>query len=341
MHKVTLVLCTSDERYASQFVNAVGFYSDGMIRTDVVRNVENLSKTAQDSEVPDMILMDPQMFIHFCRQKGIQSAEEFRQRAKDGEVLYRNVCILTEEENQLLAGIDLKNIPRIYKYRDMETILADIRGIFQSRESEKRVDYTGYMDQESSGCILIGFYSPIHRTGQSTYVRKMAAEAAENIPVLHLHLDSYAGDAGDDRDTLADLLYYFHQEDMVFQRILQKVTWKEERYHQILPMPFPPDLWNISVEEWRMLFQALKEKSIYRKVFIDFGDGRVSGLFELLEMCDVIYMPVENDSEALHKLTQYERTLTVLDKGAILEKTRRVYPENYGQGTNLERTIVR
>lgn len=340
MHRVKLVLCTSDERYADMFASAAGFFSRDMIRTGIVRDVGNLKEDAEDADIPDMILMEPQMFELFCTKKGIGDAERFRQKAESGEVLFRNICILTEYEDQIYAGIDIKDIPRIYRYQDMEAILEDIQSILKSRKPLLTVPEHGTSEKDGTTCTLIGFYSPVRRTGQSTYARKLAEESGENMPVLYINLDSYSGDSVDGRNTLADLLYYFHQEDMVFQRILQKVTWKGEKFHQILPMPLPLDLWNTTGEQWRMLFLALKEKSIYRKIFIDFGDGRINGLFELLEMCDLIYMPIENDSEALHKLTQYERTLTVLEKGDILEKTRRVYLKPYGERKNLERTTA-
>lgn len=362
MHITTIVLCTADRRYAESFAKAVTSFSEGSLRTKIFSDAGNPAEFADEAEVPDLILMESQMYRTFCRCDKGTELKDSAQTIRNAEAVYKNrICILTEDSEKEQIEWNSEVIPKIYKYRDMETILYDIRRILDQREAaavananqgeqpaygvnhgEQSANNTNGTEQsvDESMCSLIGFYSPIRRTGQSTYARKLAAEAGKNIPVLYINLDSYDGDAGIERDTLADLLYYLHQEDMVFQRVVQKIVWQEENYHQIFPMPLPLDLWDTPEKQWTELFLALKEKSIYKKIFLDFGDGSVDGLFHLLELCDVIYMPVEDDAAALHKLGQYERTLTVSGKQEILAKTRRVYLRSHGEEAELERAVI-
>ncbi len=342
MYIKTIALCTADKRYAELFAEAAHLFSEDTMRVTVLLDAKDLERVISGKEPPDLILMETQMYQAFFRRGRGADSEALGQKIKSRDTVFKGgICILTEDTGDRHSDGIPADIPKIYKYRDMEAILTDIRRILEKKNTaETAVEKDTKQFMDDSNCKLIGFYSPVRRTGQSTYAKRLAAKAGENIPVLYISLDSYDGDSQIERDTLADLLYYIQQEDMVFQRIVQKVVWQEENFHQIHPMPFPLDLWNTDKEQWKELFRILKEKSIYKKIFLDFGDARIDGLFDLLEMCDIIYMPIEDDAAALHKLTQYERTLAVLGKQEIIGKTRRVYLRSHGEKPELERAII-
>ena len=48
------------------------------------------------------------------------------------------------------------------------------------------------------------------------------------------------------------------------------------------------------------------------------------GVFELLEACDTIYMPVASDETARAKLWQYREAIKLLELEEILEKTKEI-----------------
>ena len=52
--------------------------------------------------------------------------------------------------------------------------------------------------------------------------------------------------------------------------------------------------------------------------------GMVNGLFELLEECDCVYTPVEEDETARAKVSQYEDTLGLLELEHIMERTKKL-----------------
>ena len=52
--------------------------------------------------------------------------------------------------------------------------------------------------------------------------------------------------------------------------------------------------------------------------------GMVNGLFELLERCDFIYTPTEEDEMARAKMAQYEDTLNLLSMEHIMEQTKKL-----------------
>ena len=63
----------------------------------------------------------------------------------------------------------------------------------------------------------------------------------------------------------------------------------------------------------------------------------VNGLFELMDRCEKIYMPVSEDETAQAKLLQYEEILTLLDLEELKKKTIKI---QLFRGQNLE-TIAR
>ena len=75
----------------------------------------------------------------------------------------------------------------------------------------------------------------------------------------------------------------------------------------------------------------MEKESRYEFAILDLSFG-VNGLFELLEQCDAVYMPVASDETARAKLWQYRETLKLLEMEEILEKTTEItFPENIEQ----------
>ena len=91
----------------------------------------------------------------------------------------------------------------------------------------------------------------------------------------------------------------------------------------IPPLRSPVEMRHISVEDWNALLNALERESRYELVILDLS-GAVNGLFEILDQCDYIYMPGEEDEAARAKMTQYEDTLKLLSLECIMERTEKL-----------------
>ena len=62
---------------------------------------------------------------------------------------------------------------------------------------------------------------------------------------------------------------------------------------------------------------------MYDVILLDLG-GQMEGIFELLQRCERIYMPVAADRIARAKLSQYEKLLQMMEQQEILEKTKKL-----------------
>ena len=64
----------------------------------------------------------------------------------------------------------------------------------------------------------------------------------------------------------------------------------------------------------------LEKESRCEAVILDLG-GTVNGLFELLDACDWIYTPTEQEETAKAKFGQYEDTLKILELDEVMKRT--------------------
>ena len=117
-------------------------------------------------------------------------------------------------------------------------------------------------------------------------------------------------------------MYYVRQEPEELGTRLSMIVKKQEPLEFISPMTMITDLKEITVNEWRNLFQRILEESIYENVVLDLDDC-VDGLFEILQLCDWVYMPVLEDEVSHQKVSRYEEELARLQFDDILQKTTR------------------
>lgn len=212
-------------------------------------------------------------------------------------VLTRQHCTdLGEEERELP------------KYQAADRLTAEILQVFQ--EEPFLMPCAG-----KGKCRILGIYSPIHRIGKTTFALKLGKFLAEKEDVLYLNLETYAGMGGyfRDQDTqnLSHLLYYAKQEkDDISVRIASMVR-QIGKLDYIPPLKVWTDLKSVTPEEWEALFYKLSVQSIYDTIILDIGDS-IDGVFEMLQMCDWIMFPYEEDVYAKAKMAQYRYMLNVL-----------------------------
>ena len=83
-----------------------------------------------------------------------------------------------------------------------------------------------------------------------------------------------------------------------------------------------------------------EDHSSYEVVILDIG-GAIDGIFQMLDMCKRIYMPVLTDPVSVSKISQFENLVRIWDYPQILARTTKMHlpfhggnaaPENYIEG---------
>ena len=89
------------------------------------------------------------------------------------------------------------------------------------------------------------------------------------------------------------------------------------------PVLSPMDIQQTSLKEWTQLLQEIAGNSVYDVILLDLGDG-VTELYELMELCNKIYMPIRTDPMSQAKINQFENLLRLWDKIPVLERIQKI-----------------
>ena len=108
----------------------------------------------------------------------------------------------------------------------------------------------------------------------------------------------------------------------------------------IPPVRTPEDIRGTEWEDWENLIKEIVSHSSYEVVILDIG-GAIDGIFQMLDMCKRIYMPVLTDPVSVSKISQFENLVRIWDYPQILARTTKMHlpfhggnaaPENYIEG---------
>lgn len=209
--------------------------------------------------------------------------------------------------------------PALYKYQSGEKMLSCI--IQECAELFDAEDMSQGMSGNKKQKI-IGVFSPVHRIGKTEYALKLGEKLAETENVLYLNLEVFAGIGGhfkQEGQTLADVLYYARQEKGNLGLMLTTLVCHRGNLDYVLPVPISEDLKEVHGSEWALLVNKILEQSIYETIVLDIGDG-IPELYQLLNSCGEVHMPVLDDEYSKAKLLQFEREMNVLGQEDVLKR---------------------
>lgn len=183
---------------------------------------------------------------------------------------------------------------------------------------------------------VIGVYSPVSRCLKTSLALTMGQQLARDGKVLYISFEIFAGFGtlidGECRGDLSDVLYFFRQEDFGVMRLKSMVyNWKDMDY--IPPVRYPEDLEQLTGEEAAALLERAAAECGYEYVIVDVGQA-VLNIGPVLELCDVVYMPVKEDCVSSAKLEELEEYLRVSGREGLRERIQRVklpYHSSFGR----------
>ena len=212
----------------------------------------------------------------------------------------------------------------IYKYQSGENIIREVLTYYADMYQEQ-----GMVTITKGSAEIIGIYSPVGRLGQTTFALIMGQVWAEEHSVLYINMEefsafnkileqSYQGD-------LSDLMYYYKQNPASLPIRLQTIVNNLHGMNYVSPLLYSEDLRNISTEEWIDLIQSIAAIGTYEKIILDLSN-MVTNIFQILNICNVIYMPIHDDTISFMKIAAYEEYLLQTDKENIFNKIIKVKP---------------
>lgn len=294
MSEKNLVICDREVRYANGLGENIAEREDLAVKVYVCSNLERVLELAKDKRI-HIFIVDEQ--FAYTQRTQIGANQIF--------VLARGkVADLGEEEWA------------IGKYQCADEIIREVFEFYVDRTKE---NVMRSMNKERAK--LLAVYSPIHRVGKTSFAIALGKECAKKKKVLYLNLEEYAGfdERKEEELNLGDLLYYLKQGSGNLGIRLKSTTKKADELDVVSPIPIVLDLKEVTWNEWEVLIEEILENSVYEIVILDVGES-IQGLFQLLEMCDRVYMPVLDDDISARKMQQYQKNVEQLK----LEKLKRI-----------------
>ncbi len=237
----------------------------------------------------------------------------------------RQILTLSDGELQPVEG----GIASIYKYQSAEGILREVMASYGAAPEESPV-------AAGVPSTLIGVYSPVNRCLKTSFCLALGQIMAREQKVLYLNLEdcsamaklmpeSFKGD-------LSDAFYYYRQGNYNWVKLATMVyTWGSLDY--IAPVRYPEDLSSMTSEDIKGFLMCLAGEGVYDSVIVDMGQfGRMAA--EILDSCQIVYMPVKEDIISAAKIEIFEEYLEASGRQKLkkrIQKLKLPYHSNFSR----------
>ncbi len=298
MKSETIMICDSQSVFVALLVKRLQMLAEGSgIHISGFDDMEKMMAVFSEENC-SMVVIGNAKVTSFHTEKILQSSR---------------IVYLTEEKSE----------EGIFKYQPVKQIATQIMekmleaGILSGGDSCLK---------DGSGRVrLIGLYSPARSLLQSSIAITMGQILGKEEKVLYLNLEPCSGmeyllQREFSRD-LADLLFYMTGHEMEFSWRLKAMVESVGYIDIIPPVLSFPDIEEMDPDIIKKMLKKIMRETDYTVVIIDLSE--VSGLLGILELCDEIICPFQEDGLARAKVEQYEKILTMLHLQEIEKKTKR------------------
>lgn len=213
-----------------------------------------------------------------------------------------------------------ENLVYVDKYRPADEVYREFARFYVERIAKGAVAKVRGLTNTK----FIGFYSPVHRLGQTTLSINVGKYLSKSHATLYLNLESCAG-MGEllpdyQSQDLVDLIYYLHADPGKLSLRMKTMVHSLDGLDYFLPVKAGQTLPELTTEDWMQLFSQIEMLGEYEYVVLDLGDT-INGLTEILRLCVRIFTPVSRDARGREKRNHYELVLEKSGCQDILRKT--------------------
>lgn len=319
MKKQILAICDLEVLYACNFMQYMSRKHNIPFEVQAYTSTEKLLEAAHKEHIEVLLISDKAM----------------DERIRDLPI--GQIIILSEG----VHDPQLDQYPSVYKYQSSDSVIREVMACYGERLPEPNPFPVLKKPTE-----YIGIYSPIGRVLKTSFALTLGQILAKDRAVLYLNLEEYSGFEHLFQTTydsnLSDLIYYMKQKQPNLSHRINGMVQSVNNLDYIPPAISPMDIRSASLEDWNYLLSELETHSTYEVIILDLGDG-VDELFQIMDGCQTIYMPVLSDTMSKSKIQQFENLLRLWDGVPVLEKIQRVKPpfhNSFGDGSQYVEQLV-
>lgn len=302
MKKSIFAVCDLEASYACNLMDYLNEKKNTPFEVQAFTNVESLMAFARDNQLEILLISTRAM------------CNEIK------ELQIKRIIILSEGEPLQ----NLEEYPFVYKYQSSDNLISEVM--------EHYAACTPHLQMISSTMKktrIYGIYSPIRRSRKTSFALTLGEILAETKQVLYLNLEEFSGFEElfgvSYRTDISDLIYFSRQKE---GNLVYRINAVVQNFHglQYIPPALSPfDLKDVSGEEWISLLNQIISYCEYDVILMDLGD-QTDDLFDILNICDRIYMPVLEDIFSEAKIHHFEKLIQVLEYPELMGKVRKIHP---------------
>ena len=182
--------------------------------------------------------------------------------------------LLTEEREVEAAGVEA-----IFRYSNTDSIIERLARAYTERFGKR----------EDEGCRVIAVYSPVKRSGRTSYAIRLAKEAGQRAASVFITFEDICGHRElEEKTGLSELFYEYAAKGELSESLPEP---PEEGTVFIAPAACPEDIRLAGPENAAGIIAGIRDSGKYRTVIIDVGDGLRDELPVLAEATE-IHIPI-------------------------------------------------
>ncbi len=307
MNAKTLVIFDEENLYANLLMNYFSDKKDIPFQTITFTEKSKLIQFLNSEKVDILLISAVSM------DEEIESAD------------IKEIMLLSEGS----VPSEYSKYPSIFKFKSAESIFKEVLERYIEIENDKE-SLTVAKDKAK----IIGVYSPVGRSGKTTFAIALAEILSEAHKTLFISFEEFAVFQNDMETSspgnLADLMYYFKQNPETVSIKLQAIAQKVNSLDYVSPIYYARDLRETTTDEWKALLNHISSLSSYEYIVLDIGD-MIGDLLSMLDYCNQVFMPTVDDKLSEMKINKIETVILQSEKRNLLDKiikTKAPKPDN-------------
>lgn len=294
----TIAVLDSDEKYAMCISSLLADSVGSNAHVETYTDAEHMKEICEMGQL--QMLVTTQQMIE--RLSGINGIKMLVVLTEDSDFEYENAVL-----------IDRYQAAEVIKRKILEGLAADdgLMGTGQKKHRNRKV---------------IGVYSPIHRSLQTTFTLTLGQMLSHHGRTLYINFENFSGFSGwmahEFQTDIVDLFYFL---DCDRKQLANRIPIAIHRLGGLDILPPASsyfDTYDRSGEKWIELFEAIESVTDYDYLLLDLSDA-MQGLLQVLGYCDRIYTMVRDDLLSNAKMEQYEQWMVEHSYAEIIGKSLR------------------
>lgn len=292
----TVVFYDKEKDYARNFMEYVSEKKGIPFKIKVFSDMEQLQSYVRDKP-PELLIVSEDV------------VDEGMKELEVTDVVVLSEGGMVREDSKYLV---------IYKYQSMENILGEIVDYCASKKYNRESGAPGLKTH------IIGVYSPIGRSGKTSFAMTLGQIMQSDGPVLYINMEEFSGFSGvfarDYKSDLSDLMYYYRQSPESVGIKLKAVVKNFHGIDYVPPMTYSGDIRNVKSTYWVQMIKDIAATGMYETIILDLSN-MLSDVFDMLEICNYVYMPLDDDRFSMCKINEYEEFMLKTEREEIINKT--------------------